>query len=829
VKAQSLPHLAVVPTTELLNTFEFIQDLLTVSGPYWMLAYQRHGSKGMVHESFASREATAARITELDTAGFEVWHAVASFMHRHEETKEGGGDRWGRKKENVNALSAFYLDIDVDPDKPGKAYPTIGEAEEGIARFVEKFGESYHCLVHSGGGLHVYWMLDEDVACRDWERVAIKFKDATKIAGLLADPSRTADATSLLRPAGTVNKKPKYGKDGSPVEGSWCRFDRLSLDTFESACERFSRRGVLDDLQPSGGGTMMGTTLAVIPPRHWFDDLSQAARFQTLRSMLASLPIEHVSDRTQWLAVGAALAGVKGVARDICFDLWVNWSQSTAEGAKSWAEDSVEEHRIRWNGFDRSGVDALITRAKTAGWLPEMLSSNSDGLEALPAVIAALDASGDRWSMEQARKYMAEHVIFVSVDNQYIHDGLPLSRESLDTSLAPRMPLFKSPVTASGLLKKGFGRIVDYIGYKPGAPRTFIDGDNRKIANTWTPHPIEPVKPTREEMLTFARVVKHIGGGNSETDAGIKRYFTILAYLFLHPSARISHVTLLTGRHEGCGKSTLTEAIPRALFGAANVRTVETRELSSDFNSYAHCARVLVFPELWLGRRKDAEDQANHLKPLITDDRIAVVKKGKDGRMVENCTTIFASSNHEDAAFFSTNDRRYDVISTDALRMPPELSKCFYALINDRPGALLWLCLEYGKGAASFDPHAPPPQSAAKRAMIEANRGSWAQRMRDTFETHDWPFNGDVVAVSDVIILLGEEYRPAPSHKAILAELLSMADGSFNLLAQRRNSSGMKQKRVIVLRNVNNWKAAGATAIYSHYEETVIKYSRPQF
>jgi hypothetical protein len=85
VKAQSLPHLAVVPTTELLNTFEFIQDLLTVSGPYWMLAYQRHGSKGMVHESFASREATAARITELDTAGFEVWHAVASFMHRQKE------------------------------------------------------------------------------------------------------------------------------------------------------------------------------------------------------------------------------------------------------------------------------------------------------------------------------------------------------------------------------------------------------------------------------------------------------------------------------------------------------------------------------------------------------------------------------------------------------------------------------------------------------------------------------------------------------------------------------------------------------------------------
>jgi hypothetical protein len=289
-------HLKVVPLPTRLDTLEFIRELLTDGGPYWMLGYQRLGGKGMVHESFDSREALAARITELDATGFEVWHAVGSYMHHHEEAKEGSAEKWGRKKGNVNLLGAFFLDIDVDPDKPGKAYPTIGEAEKGVACFVEKFGEPYHCLVHSGGGLHVYWMLDEDVACSAWERVAIKFKDATKIAGLLADPSRTADATSLLRPAGTVNKKPKYGKDGRPVEGSWCRFNRLSLDMFESACERFSRCGVLDGLQPSGGGTMTGTTLAVIPPRHWFDDLSQEARFQTLRSMLASLPIEHVSD-----------------------------------------------------------------------------------------------------------------------------------------------------------------------------------------------------------------------------------------------------------------------------------------------------------------------------------------------------------------------------------------------------------------------------------------------------------------------------------------------------------------------------------------------------
>ena len=164
---------------------------------------------------------------------------------------------------------------------------------------------------------------------------------------------------------------------------------------------------------------------------------------------------------------------------------------------------------------------------------------------------------------------------------------------------------------------------------------------------------------------------------------------------------------------------------------------------------------------------------------------------------------------------------------TDAPRMSAELAARVYALINERPGALLWLVLRlFGKDADSFDPHAAPPQTAAKRAMMEAGRGDWAQLMHDESGARNWPFSGDAVAVSDVRLLLGSEYQPQPSDRAIHQELLSMGDGAYCVLAQRRQRGIIQQKRVVVLRNINSWKEAGPTALYAHYDETVVRNRR---
>jgi len=820
------PLIATTPSAKQPEPENFLKQMLPVEGPYWMLAYRR--GSGMSHESFDSVDVLEARIEELDARGVEVWYAVASFLHRHDEAIADGEEYWGRKRENVACLAAFFLDIDVNPDKQGKAYSTIEDAEHAVATFEAAFGERCHCLVHSGGGLHVYWCLSESMAPKEWRDVALRFKDATKVAGLLADPVRTADPASLLRPTGTTNRKPKYGPSGRPIDGRWCRFERMSLNAFKLACDRVIGKGqMINDSMPPVTSILKGVTLATVPPQHWFDDLPEDVKRQTLRSMLASLPVEHVTDRAQWLSVGAALSCTEGLPRDDRFDLWSEWSQSTEEGAASWREESTDDQRRRWDELTRSNVGALIILAKSVGWLPERLRDTTNSQAAFLAVVEAQDSNGERWSMAQAIAHVSEHVIYVRADNQYLSDGLPLTKEALDTSLARRMPISQGrQKTASDLVKNGAGLIVDHVSYKPGAGHTFVDREGRKNANTWRQHPIEPAKSSREDAYTFADFVRHVTNGSAETATGIKRLFTKYAYLYCNPSARIRHATLLIGKVEGCGKSTITCAIPTALFGGANVRTVENKELSSDFNGYVQGARILVFPELWLGSRKDAQTQANNLKPLISEDYIPLVKKGKDGRHVENCTTIFASSNHADAAVFGDHDRRYEVIMTDAPRMPAELAARVYALINERPGALLWLVLRlFGKDADSFDPHAAPPQTAAKRAMMEAGRGDWAQRMHDEFGAGNWPFNGDAVAASDVRLLLGGEYQPPPSDRAIHQELLSMADGACSALAQRRQGTGPQQKRVILLRNISSWKEAGPTALYAHYDETVVKNS----
>src|SRR5262249_39184778 len=61
--------------------------------------------------------------------------------------------------------------------------------------------------VSSGWGLHVYWPLKHMLDRATWERYARGLKSLCEKHGLKADPSRTADISSVLRTPGTHNRK----------------------------------------------------------------------------------------------------------------------------------------------------------------------------------------------------------------------------------------------------------------------------------------------------------------------------------------------------------------------------------------------------------------------------------------------------------------------------------------------------------------------------------------------------------------------------------------------------------------------------------------------
>jgi hypothetical protein len=71
-------------------------------------------------------------------------------------------------------------------------------------------------VVESGHGMHVYWPFKEAISPAKWQRYAEGLKAACVVHGLKADPARTADCASVLRPPGTHNHKDDRPRGRSP-------------------------------------------------------------------------------------------------------------------------------------------------------------------------------------------------------------------------------------------------------------------------------------------------------------------------------------------------------------------------------------------------------------------------------------------------------------------------------------------------------------------------------------------------------------------------------------------------------------------------------------
>lgn len=171
--------------------------------------------RGMHHEFFQTTEDAAAFALAADDRGLEVYHACASYQ-----------ERGSRKAANVHRVKAFWMDIDVGP---GKGYADARLAYEAVGRFCVDAGLPSPGYVFSGGGWHLYWPLAEDVTIDVWKAMADRLKQLCGQRGLAADPVRTADAASILRPPGTHNRKRE------PVEVRYVPGRQHDIAVFEHA------------------------------------------------------------------------------------------------------------------------------------------------------------------------------------------------------------------------------------------------------------------------------------------------------------------------------------------------------------------------------------------------------------------------------------------------------------------------------------------------------------------------------------------------------------------------------------------------------------------
>lgn len=167
-----------------------------------------------------------------------------------------------RNQANAKCIQAFWLDIDCGE---GKDYTTQQEGLDAVARFLKATGFPTPYIVNSGHGLHVYWVLQTPIAPNVWTGYAKALKQLCLLEGLRADPARTADCASLLRPVGTYNHKGQettsvyFIVQSKPVPlGS---FSRLEAVTKDSSNDKITAG--LDDSYPSSNieGILKGCPL----------------------------------------------------------------------------------------------------------------------------------------------------------------------------------------------------------------------------------------------------------------------------------------------------------------------------------------------------------------------------------------------------------------------------------------------------------------------------------------------------------------------------------------------------------------------------------------
>jgi Domain of unknown function (DUF927) len=172
-----------------------LADSLFVAGEHRCISVFGDGPKPKTYW-YTDNDKMMAHAVRASEAGHNVYWSPVVFAER--------GRRVIDKALHIRAL---WLDIDIR--KAEGAHHTFNEAATALLGFISKNKLPQPTVVHSGGGLHVYWTLDRALTADVWLEYARALTAAAGASGLLVDVGASVNRAGLLRPPTTINHK--YG------------------------------------------------------------------------------------------------------------------------------------------------------------------------------------------------------------------------------------------------------------------------------------------------------------------------------------------------------------------------------------------------------------------------------------------------------------------------------------------------------------------------------------------------------------------------------------------------------------------------------------------
>ncbi|HEX8412648.1 MAG TPA: DUF5906 domain-containing protein [Sphingomicrobium sp.] len=196
---------------------------------------------------------------------------------------------------------------------------------------------------------------------------------------------------------------------------------------------------------------------------------------------------------------------------------------------------------------------------------------------------------------------------------------------------------------------------VTRLTYRPDTPSRIVqEGDNRNF-NTYSPSPIRAEKGDLSQWREYLGYMFSVSADRHEAERWI-------ATLIGRPDLRIAYSLLLISMIQGKGKSTLFDNVLRPLVGMSNSTLVTATTMDSAFNGWAAGKRLAVCHEIYEAGNWRL---ANHLKSVLTEERITINEKYEKPYELVNRIVIAAASNSSRALAMSSEARRWLVVGID--------------------------------------------------------------------------------------------------------------------------------------------------------------------
>jgi hypothetical protein len=173
-----------------MDTITFLEKVLPPEGVY---VSGNLTPRGMIHGFYDSVEELAQAVQQSSARGSNAYYAVSSMQDKSE-----------RSQRNTHTTKSLFIDVDCGPDKP---YATWKEGLLALNKFITEVGLPKPVIIHSGNGLHVYWVLTEALVPAQWGPLGLALKAAAKARDFAIDMTVPGDSARLLRPVGTTNPK----------------------------------------------------------------------------------------------------------------------------------------------------------------------------------------------------------------------------------------------------------------------------------------------------------------------------------------------------------------------------------------------------------------------------------------------------------------------------------------------------------------------------------------------------------------------------------------------------------------------------------------------